>query len=280
MSDPKDIPPHIIEKWRADRERLKRVGFSETFWHKRIDQQFTANNSRLRKLFKTRNLLRDRWQDSNMREALRIMVDKNIMGFACKSVERLNDLMTRVVNVEQLKVKGISNAIIKSVRLHVHHEMKSLARDVKADIRKMTLEKVGDITYNPERSNTGEKMYSGAYKIIDNSRKIFEKEGVRYRKMILMINEDDFLKFRACLQLEGTSFPKWLRLRMKKFVSFRFKEIAKIKDLADPFADATISDEEFREDGDLDAKQEATNFKEKEITKPQNNNEDLKAGGS
>jgi hypothetical protein len=214
-----------------------------------------------------RNFKRRRWDASSMHDWLRIVTDKQLMGFTFAAVNKLNHIIQDLEDIKAVKIVPIQT----DLRRIVQKEMDDLkSRLSKRNITKWIFSNDGKATH--------QEYHRAAYKILDSSKHIYEnkKTGIKYKRITVMVELDDYIKFKSILNLESTSFLEWLRLRIRKYVSLRFRMLAEVKGLVDNKIDAMIPDEEMG--GDLDAEQKTKSQRKKKIDLESKITQEDKAG--
>jgi len=215
-----------------------------------------------------KSIPKKRWDASSFTDWLRIMTDKKLMGFCLASVKALNRAIQDLEDLQAVKTVSLQVAMRKVIE----KEMKIIRAQLTPALVKKYYSNAHMMTHR-------EFEYKG-FKRVPDKPCVYVKDGVEYMRVSFMTPHEDYIRFKAILSMEGSNFTEWSRQRIRKYVTLRFKEVAKARNLVDPTIDAKIPDEEMMslEGGDSYPKQKTENQEQAQEVTNLNNEEDMKAG--
>lgn len=250
-------PPPKPDNWDKMGWRERNAWKYTYLWNGRRKKRLREKLSQtmMWKLRSLKSFKNKRWDEEDVLDWLRKMTDKRIMGFSIGAVEKLNQCINDMGELKEIKV----GQAVYDLRKSINREMEK--------IRVACVKAVKEIVTNKDLVNPGGeslKMDSKkGYKRIATN--IFERDGVRYINISTLLPLDDYQKMKAILELDGLKFAPWLRKRMRKYVSMKFRRLGEIKGLIDKDIDKEIPDEEM-EGGEPDANIETkSKIQEKEV---------------
>lgn len=254
----KDLPrPPKPDNWDKMGWR-ERLAWNQTYvWAPRKKRRLQEKLAQTMtcKLKSIKSLRNKRWDENDALDWLRKATDKRIMGFSIAAVEKLNLAVQDMAELREVKVGQVTKGLNKVIR----QEMERIRLSCVKAVRELVTSK--DFV-----------QYPGAGLTIDSKRgykklasHIYEKDGIRYINTNNLFVLDDYRKLKAILELDGTNFSSWVRKRMRKYVSMKFRRLGEVKGLIDKDIDKEIPDEEM-EGGEPDANIETkSKIQEKEV---------------
>lgn len=229
--------------WRERAKWLRKNVYNESRTARRERDMGEAYRdiARLHKIRSIGTLKRKDWDQTRVEWFLRLVADKALVGFSIKSVERLATVTEACIEMSTFRPVQL----MKSMRKKLEYEMDQIKKACLTEIRSRPGK------HNNWDNGESTEDIKGQYKKVANNR--YERDGIRYRKINFLVNEDDYLKCKAVLSLENLSYSEWVRLRMRKYVTRQFRRLAEVKGLVDPTIDQSIPDSEMddpRKEGD------------------------------
>lgn len=197
----------------------------------------------------------------------------HLLGWTQHAVNRLRRAAELLIECHELK----KHTIRKSLSEVCKKEIRELRQDFRDEIRHHLdcMRRLGGVPIPDETAHGNTRIPTKTQRYI--------KGGVTYRLITMEVLEDDFLKMRALLVMDGSTWTGWLRKAMKYYVGHRFKKLAEIQNVGqdnqEPITDEEV-DRFLREAGDKNAEQQnESKGEEKEILDPKQSPGGVKEGG-